>query len=50
LESRVERLQKLWGGPVDDLSEIGLLIAVEMPRLIKHAKGSLANVKDEPRS
>lgn len=43
LESRVKRLQDLWRGPMSDLSEIGLLIAVEMPRLIKHAKQSLAN-------
>ena len=45
LSSRVGRLQAIWGGPISDLSEIGLLIAVEMPRLILAAKNSLANVK-----
>jgi len=45
LLSRVRRLQGVWGGPIDDLSEIGLLIAVEMPRLIHAAKDSLSNVK-----
>jgi hypothetical protein len=43
LLSRVRRLQGVWGGPIDDLSEIGLLIAVEMPRLINAAKDSLSN-------
>jgi hypothetical protein len=42
LLSRVRRLQGVWGGPIDDLSEIGLLIAVEMPRLIHAAKDSLS--------
>ena len=45
LLSRVRRLQGVWGGPISDLSEIGLLIAVEMPRLIDAAKDSLSNVK-----
>ncbi len=43
LLSRVSRLQSVWGGPIDDLSEIGLLIAVEMPRLILAIKNSLSN-------
>jgi hypothetical protein len=42
---RVRRLQGIWGEPINDLSEIGLLIAVEMPRLINAAKDSLSNDK-----
>lgn len=49
LLSRVRRLQGIWGGPTDDLSEIGLLIAVEMPRLILSARNYLANDKVEAR-
>jgi len=48
LEIRVKRLQELWAGPIEDLSEIGLLISVEMPRLISVVKSSLPNVEDQP--